>query len=108
MDGWMNNRYAMLGWAGMIAPEALGKIGLIPPATAIEWWKSGVIPPLGTYEGYWSDSYAIFFINIVLMQFAELRRLQDFRNPGSMGKQYFLGLENFLGGSGDPCYPGKF
>ncbi|RVW28803.1 Chlorophyll a-b binding protein 8, chloroplastic [Vitis vinifera] len=26
--------------------------------------------------------------------------------PGSMGKQYFLGLEKYLGGSGDPAYPG--
>ena len=40
------------------------------------------------------------------MQFAELRRWQDYKNPGSMGKQYFLGLEAFLGGSGEPAYPG--
>jgi light-harvesting complex I chlorophyll a/b binding protein 3 len=24
-----------------------------------------------------------------------------------MGKQYFLGLEKVLGGSGDPAYPGE-
>lgn len=41
------------------------------------------------------------------MQFAELRRWQDFRNPGSQGKQYFLGLEEVLKGSGDPSYPGQ-
>jgi hypothetical protein len=29
------------------------------------------------------------------------------RNPGSMGKQYFVGLEKVMGGSGDPAYPGK-
>ena len=40
------------------------------------------------------------------MQFAELRRWQDYRHPGSMGKQYFLGLESVLGGSGNPSYPG--
>ncbi|CBI40043.3 unnamed protein product, partial [Vitis vinifera] len=33
-------------------------------------------------------------------------RFQDWANPGSMGKQYFLGLEKYLGGSGDPAYPG--
>merc|ERR1712192_57601 len=38
--------------------------------------------------------------------FAETRRLMDYRNPGSMGKQYFLGMEKVLGGSGDPLYPG--
>eukprot|EP00951_Prasinocladus_malaysianus_P010361 scaffold76000_cov25-Prasinocladus_malaysianus.AAC.1 len=41
------------------------------------------------------------------MQFAELRRWQDFKKPGSMGKQYFLGLESVLGGSGEPAYPGN-
>lgn len=32
--------------------------------------------------------------------------LQDFKAPGSQGKQYFLGLEAVLGGSGNPAYPG--
>lgn len=41
------------------------------------------------------------------MQFAELRRWQDFRNPGSQGNQYFLGLEEVLKGSGEPSYPGQ-
>jgi light-harvesting complex I chlorophyll a/b binding protein 3 len=40
------------------------------------------------------------------MNFAELKRLQDYKYPGSQGKQYFLGLEAVLGGSGDPAYPG--
>ena len=40
------------------------------------------------------------------MQFAELKRWQDFRHPGSQGKQYFLGLEQVLQGSGNPAYPG--
>lgn len=56
---------------------------------------------------YWLDPYSLFLIEVILMQFAELRRWQDYRNPGSMGKQYFLGLESVLGGSGDPSYPGK-
>ena len=70
------------------------------------WFKSGVIPPAGTYDGYWADPYTLFLVEIIAMQFAELRRLQDFRFPGSMGKQYFLGLERVMGGSGDPAYPG--
>ena len=41
------------------------------------------------------------------MQFAEIRRWQDFRKPGSQGDQYFLGLETVLKGSGDPSYPGQ-
>jgi hypothetical protein len=33
-------------------------------------------------------------------------RLSDFRKPGSQGKVFFLGMEKFLGGSGEPAYPG--
>merc|ERR1712224_740709 len=99
-------RWAMLGAAGCIAPEFLGKIGVIPAETAIPWFKSGVIPPAGNYDHYWSDPYTTFFVEVILMQFAELRRWQDYRNPGSQGKQYFLGLEKIFEGSGDPAYPG--
>merc|ERR1711959_242419 len=99
-------RWAMLGSAGCIAPEILGKLGVIPASTGVVWFKSGVIPPAGNYGNYWSDPYTIFFVEVVLMQFAELRRWQDYRNPGSQGKQYFLGLEKVFGGSGNPAYPG--
>lgn len=40
------------------------------------------------------------------MQFAEIRRWQDYRKPGSQAQQSFVGLEAVLGGSGDPSYPG--
>merc|ERR1711959_267724 len=99
-------RWAMLGAAGCLAPEILGKLGVIPASTGVVWFKAGVIPPAGNYGEYWSDPYTIFFVEVVLMQFAELRRWQDYRNPGSQGRQYFLGLERALGGSGDPAYPG--
>jgi light-harvesting complex I chlorophyll a/b binding protein 3 len=102
----MNGRWAMLGAAGCIAPEVLGKMGMIPAETAIPWFRTGVIPPAGTYDGYWTDPYSLFFIEIIAIQFAELKRLQDYRFPGSQGKQYFLGLEKAFEGSGDPAYPG--
>jgi len=95
----------MLGAAGCIAPEVLGKIGVIPAETGIVWFKSGVIPPAGTFE-YWSDPFTIFFVEVLLMQFAEIKRWQDYRNPGSQGKQYFVGLESAFRGSGNPAYPG--
>jgi light-harvesting complex I chlorophyll a/b binding protein 3 len=101
-----HGRWAMLGAAGCIAPEILGSMGLIPKATGIDWFAAGVIPPAGTYDQYWTDPYNLFFVEIVLMSFAEHRRIQDFRNPGSMGKQDFLGMEASFAGSGDPCYPG--
>lgn len=77
---------AMLGFVGCIAPEILGKIGVIPSETAIPWFKAGVIPPAGNFRHYWSDSYTIFFVEIILMQFAELKRWQDYRNFGSQAK----------------------
>ncbi|KAL0311428.1 UNVERIFIED_CONTAM: Chlorophyll a-b binding protein 8, chloroplastic [Sesamum angustifolium] len=101
----INGRFAMLGAAGAIAPEILGKAGLIPAETALPWFKTGVIPPAGTYN-YWADPYTLFVLEMALMGFAEHRRFQDWAKPGSMGKQYFLGLEKGLGGSGDPAYPG--
>ncbi|KAJ9533572.1 hypothetical protein QJQ45_026631 [Haematococcus lacustris] len=99
-------RWAMLGAAGCIAPEILAAAGVTPPETGVAWFRSGVILPAGQYDKYWTDPFTLFFIEVVLMQFAELKRLQDYRNPGSQGRQYFLGLEKVLGGSGDPAYPG--
>ena len=97
----------MLGAAGMIIPEMLAAGGLIPQTSdEVAWFKTGVIPPAGNYGRFWADPYALFFIEVIAFQFAELRRWQDYKKPGSMGKQYFLGLEKVLGGSGNPSYPG--
>lgn len=101
----INGRYAMLGAVGAIAPEILGKLGLIPEETALPWFKTGVIPPAGTYN-YWADPYTLFVFEMALMGFAEHRRFQDWVKPGCLSKQYFLGLEKYFAGSGNPIYPG--
>ena len=91
----------------MIIPEILAAGGLIPQTSdEVAWFKTGVIPPAGNYGRFWCDPYALFFIEVIAFQFAELRRWQDYKKPGSMGKQYFLGFEKVLGGSGNPSYPG--
>jgi light-harvesting complex I chlorophyll a/b binding protein 3 len=101
-------RWAMLGAAGIIAPEILSNAGVIPQSPQdVLWWKTGLIPPLGNYkDGYWMDPFSLFWIEVILVQFAELKRWQDYRHPGSQGEQYFLGLEQALKGSGDAKYPG--
>jgi hypothetical protein len=104
----IHGRWAMLGAAGCIGPEILAAAGVIPESTGIRWFESGVIPPAGTYQGYWTDPWSLFYIEVLAMQFAELKRLQDFRFPGSQGKQYFLGLEKIFEGSGNPAYPGGY
>lgn len=101
----LHGRWAMLGAAGCMTPEILGKAGFIPESTGLVWFKSGVIPPQGQFD-YWCDPYTLFFVEMVLMSFAEHRRIQDFRKPGSMGESYFLGMEGAFGGSGNPAYPG--
>eukprot|EP00887_Chlorella_sp_A99_P006857 scaffold2.g6857.t1 len=99
-------RWAMLGAAGCIGPEILAHAGLIPftPDQAI-WFRTGVIPPAGSYDKYWTDPYSLFFIEasplgrrswVLAMQFAELKRWQDYKSPGSQSKQYFLGIEQAI------------
>ncbi|KAJ6319374.1 hypothetical protein OIU78_014900 [Salix suchowensis] len=87
----INGRYAMLGAVGAIVPEILGKAGLIPPETALPWFKTGVIPPAGTYS-YWADPYTLFVFEMALMGFAEHRRLQDWANPRLHGQAVLLGI----------------
>jgi len=98
----IHGRWAMLGTAGCMTPEILGKAGIIPEATGLEWFRSGVIPPLGSgpVDGYWCDPYTLFSVELTLMGFAEIRRLQDYRKPGSMGEQWFLGMENVSAAAG--------
>ncbi len=38
------------------------------------WWKTGLIPPLGVYKDYWLDPFSLFWIEVIAVQFAELKR----------------------------------
>ncbi len=71
----INGRWAMLAAAGAIAPEILASAGVIPQSPdEVIWFKTGVIPPAGTYTNYWIDPYSLFFIEVAAIQFAELKR----------------------------------
>ena len=54
----------MLGASGMIAPEILGKAGLIPAETGLNWFSSGLIGPAGEYGHYWTDPWSLFWIEV--------------------------------------------
>ena len=72
-----------------------------------QWQCFSRAPAQLATDAWWpADAYSLFFIELLLFNFVELRRFQDYRKPGSMGKQYLLGLESGLKGSGDPAYPG--
>lgn len=121
--GWLSyaelihGRWAMLGAAGVVAPEFLGRWGVIPTETALPWFEAGGLFPdapgsfaypfanVSAFE-YWANAPTLAWTMVVAMGFAEGRRYMDYKNPGSQSKQYFLGIESVLGGSGDPKYPG--
>eukprot|EP00879_Flechtneria_rotunda_P000393 GHRR01000486.1.p1 GENE.GHRR01000486.1~~GHRR01000486.1.p1 ORF type:complete len:367 (+),score=85.03 GHRR01000486.1:219-1319(+) len=113
----IHGRWAMLAAAGALAPEILGLAGIIPQETGLPWFEAGGlfstthgiqgIPFLGDIPfSYWADKGTFLWTMFCAMGFAECKRLQDYKYPGSQGKQYFLGLENVLKGSGNPKYPG--
>jgi len=101
----IHGRWAMLGVAGIVAPEVLGGMGIIPADTGLVWFKSGAIPPQGTFD-YWADPMTIFWVNMVMMNFAEIKRGQDYWYPGSQGETPLMGWEKGFAGSGNPAYPG--
>lgn len=36
-------------------------------------------PPAGTDYSYWADNYTLFYLEAIAMNFAELKRLQDYK-----------------------------
>jgi hypothetical protein len=81
----------MLGAAGCIAPEILGKAGLIPEATNLAWFASGVIPPAGSPKMYWTDSFSLFYIEIIAMQVGGACRRSSAAGPA--GAAWLLGRQ---------------
>lgn len=102
----MNGRWAMLGVVGCLTPEYLAHAKIIPKATGMPWFTTGFLPPAGTFH-YYADPYALFAVQVLLMQFVELQRLREFNDPGSIKRTYLGGLEKlFEDVSDDPVYPG--
>eukprot|EP00475_Leptophrys_vorax_P042423 TRINITY_DN7_c0_g1_i1.p1 TRINITY_DN7_c0_g1~~TRINITY_DN7_c0_g1_i1.p1 ORF type:complete len:248 (+),score=17.60 TRINITY_DN7_c0_g1_i1:119-862(+) len=88
-----NGRWAMLGVAGMIIPEALTSAGLL---NAPVWYDHAAVE-------YAIPIPTLTTIMFLAFNFVELRRWQDFKNPGSMNVDPIHG--NVLA-KGDLGYPG--
>eukprot|EP00798_Chlamydomonas_sp_ICE-L_P010807 gene10807-16956_t len=97
----VHGRTAMTAVAGILIPGLLTKAGV---ADIPDWTKAG--------EVYNASEGAIPFntlviVQVLMVQFVELKRWEDLKNPGSQGEPgSFLGLEGSLKGTGQNGYPG--
>ena len=78
----MHCRWAMLGLAGMVGPELLTKIGM---ADLPNWIDAG------KWDGYWLGAGPLFFVQMAMMNWAEVRRWQDMKAPGTMNEDPLTG-----------------
>jgi len=78
----MHCRWAMLGLAGMVGPELLTKIG----AADLPNWIDA-----GNWDGYWLGAGPLFFVQMAMMNWAEIRRWEDMKNPGTMNEDPLTG-----------------
>ena len=78
----MHCRWAMLGLAGMVGPELLTKIGM---ADLPNWIDAG------SWDGYWLGAGPLFFTQMAMMNWAEVRRWQDMKGPGTMNEDPLTG-----------------
>ena len=96
-----HGRWAMLGVAGASAPEILTNMGV----SDLPNWHDAP-----SYDGYFADATTFFWVQILAMNWAEVRRWQDIKNPGSVsedpafGAKYKLpqGVVGYPGGIFDP------
>ena len=72
----MHARWAMLGVAGMAAPEIFGNPFVDGP---LPNWAEAPF-----FDGYVADANTLFVVQMFLMNWAEVRRWQDMKNPGSV------------------------
>jgi len=68
-------RWAMLGVAGCAIPEAIGRPNWLDAQT---------------YE-YWAPASTLFFIQMAMFNWAEVRRWQDMKKPGSVNEDPLFG-----------------
>merc|ERR1711966_347772 len=69
-------RFAMLGAAGILIPEAMTKAGILNVPV---WYEAGAA------EFTFASPFSLFMAQVWMMGFAETKRYYDFVSPGSQG-----------------------
>jgi len=96
-------RFAMLGTAGVLIPEALTKMGMMNVPV---WFEAGAV------EYPIANTLSLAITQVILMGFAEHRRIYDYKYPGKLGLQAdglnsWAGLEAAVPTGGINGYPGE-
>jgi len=92
----MHCRWAMAGFAGMVLPDAATKAGVLdlPP-----WFEAGAAEM--PFSGL-----TIFWTQMILMNWVEVRRWQDFKNPGCVNEDPIFKGQGFECTGTEVGYPG--
>lgn len=98
----------MLGAAGVVIPGLLTKAGIL---NVPDWWVAGEVAIKDSGIPFW----ALVMVQAILMGWAEIARIQDYKKPGSQGDGSFFGVTDgftpvsngYPGGLFDPMGMGK-
>lgn len=94
----MHCRWAMMGVAGILFPEAASMAG---DGDFPVWTEAGAV---ANQAGAVSNGLTLFWMQMILMNWAELRRWQDMKNPGSVSQDPIF--PQFGVPEGEVGYPG--
>jgi len=92
----MHCRWAMLGVAGILFPEAASMAGA---GSFPVWTEAGAVA-----NGSISNGLTLFWMQMILMNWAEVRRWMDMKNPGSVNQDPIF--PQFGCPDGEVGYPG--
>lgn len=93
-------RVAMMGAAGMLFPSVLHTAGSDIP----EWFVAGEV----SMQQSGIPLPALIFAQVLMSQFVELKRLEDWKNPGSQADGQFFGITDDFKGVGNGYPGGKY
>eukprot|EP00803_Ostreobium_quekettii_P008887 evm.model.scf_1873.2 EVM.evm.TU.scf_1873.2 scf_1873:9469-11814(-) len=93
-----HGRWAMTATAGILIPSIATKTGVVDIP---EWYDAGKV----FVENTGIPLSTLLMAQILLMNWAEVKRYYDFKNPGSQGDGSFFGFTEAFAGKGNG-YPG--